>query len=211
MYTTTSKCPSPWRAAEKTQPGIRARVHHLWECLKCTNSAHATSQHSNMFHPWLALQVTTIRPTGLKEYRMQCRARSKTRLAGSPFGTRPLGMYTTTSKCPSPWRAAEKTQPGIRARVHHLWECLKCTNSAHATSQHNNMFHPWLALQVTTIIPAGLKEYRMQCRARSKTRLACSPFGTRPLRKYTTTSKCPSPWRAAERTQPGIRVSVHHL
>ena len=94
---------------------------------------------------------------------MQCRARSKTRLAGSPFGTRPLGMYTTTSKCPSPWRAAEKTQPGIRARVHHLWECLKCTNSAHATSQHSNMFHPWLALEVTTIGPTGLRN--IECSA----------------------------------------------
>ena len=52
------------------------------------------------------------------------------------------------------------------------------------------LMHPWFALLITRS-PVGQGIWT-QCRARSKTRLDCSPCRTPPLGIYTTKARCPS-------------------
>ena len=72
-----------------------------------------------------------------------------------------------------------------------------------------NLMLPWFAL-VGHKWPTGLGIWK-QCNARSRTRLACSWFGTPPLWIYTMTTRCPTVWWAAENTQPCVLLYLFFL
>ena len=82
---------------------------------------------------------------------------------------------------------------------------LKSVEQSWQSWTSRNLMLPWFAL-VGHKWPTGLGIWK-QCNARSRTRLACSWFGTPPLWIYTMTTRCPTVWWAAENTQPCVHMS----
>ena len=82
---------------------------------------------------------------------------------------------------------------------------LKSVEQSWQSWTSRNLMLPWFAL-VGNKWPTGLGIWK-QCNARSRTRLACSWFGTPPLWIYTMTTRCPTVWWAAENTQPCVHMS----
>ena len=100
------------------------------------------------------------------------------------------------------------TRPQTLARLHYAsFQSfqLKSVEQSWQSWTSRNLMLPWFAL-VGHKWPTGLGIWK-QCNARSRTRLACSWFGTPPLWIYTMTTRCPTVWWAAENTQPCVHMS----